>query len=98
MRLNIPILLQRAKRLYSVLCDPYSWGASFHCRPILYHVINPADYPQIVNTGNYMGQGKIRFYTVELRFRQVKQIPHGSTSAISESYLILFVNHEINES
>jgi hypothetical protein len=45
-----------------------------------------------------MGQGKIRLYTVELRFGQVKQIPHGGTSAISESHLLLFVNHEINES
>jgi hypothetical protein len=58
-------------------------------------VDDPADHPQIVNPGNLMGQGKIRLYTVELRFRQVEQIPHGSTSAISESHLILFVNHEI---
>lgn len=45
-----------------------------------------------------MGQGKIRFYTAELCFRQVKQISHDGTSAISESHRILFVNHEINES
>jgi hypothetical protein len=81
------------------LCGPYSLGASFYSlQTIPDDVDDPADRSQIVNTGNPMGQGKIRLYTVELCFGQVKQIPHGSTSAISESHLILFVNHEINES
>jgi len=77
---------------------PVFSGRILPLQPIPDGVDDPADHPQIVNTGNPMGQGKIRLYTVELRFGQVKQIPHGGTSAISESHLLLFVNHEINES
>jgi hypothetical protein len=50
------------------LVRPVLLGGILPLQAILYHVINPAEYPLIVNVRNYMGQGEIKLYTVNCVF------------------------------